>query len=94
MIVLPYDDHDRVVKLVHSLDHTVWSAKAEDIMESSGYETNTVDELFSKLKLSEVDRGLRSKTMSLTNSCSLALVISSCARQMLTRPPGCTLCLL
>jgi hypothetical protein len=22
--VLPYDDHDRPVKLLHSLDHTVW----------------------------------------------------------------------
>jgi hypothetical protein len=32
--VLPYDDHDRAVKLLHSLDHTVWSGKVEAILES------------------------------------------------------------
>ena len=45
--VLPYDDHDRAIKLLHSLDRTVWSAKVEAIMESSNYETLLVDELFS-----------------------------------------------
>jgi hypothetical protein len=54
--VLPYDDHDRAVKLLHSLDRTVWSGKVEAILESEKYETLTVDELFSKLKSSEVDR--------------------------------------
>jgi hypothetical protein len=49
--VLPYDDHDRAVKLLHSLDRTVWSGKVEAILESEKYETLTVDELFSKLKL-------------------------------------------
>jgi hypothetical protein len=48
--VLPYDDHDRAVKLLHSLDHTVWSGKVEAILESEKYETLTMDELFSKLK--------------------------------------------
>jgi hypothetical protein len=47
---LPYDDQDRVVKVMHSLDHTVWSEKVEAILESEKYETLTVDELFSKLK--------------------------------------------
>jgi hypothetical protein len=32
--VLPYDDHDRAVKLLHSLDHTMWSGKVEAILES------------------------------------------------------------
>jgi hypothetical protein len=40
--VLPYDDHDKVVKLQHSLDCTVWSEKVEAILESSKYETLTV----------------------------------------------------
>jgi hypothetical protein len=31
---LPYDDHDRAVKLLHSLDNTVWSEKVEAILES------------------------------------------------------------
>jgi hypothetical protein len=55
MVVLLYDDHDRAVKLLHSLDCTVWSGKVEAILESEKYETLTVDELFSKLKSSEVD---------------------------------------
>jgi hypothetical protein len=75
--VLPYDDHDRALKLLHSLDRSVWSAKVEAIMESNGYETLSVDELFSKLKSLEVDRGLRDKSESPTDSHSLALVSSS-----------------
>jgi hypothetical protein len=53
MVVLLYDDHDRAVKLLHSLDCTVWSGKVEAILESEKYETLTVDELFSKIKSSE-----------------------------------------
>jgi hypothetical protein len=48
--LLPYDDHDRAVKLLHSLDHTVWDGKVEAIHESMKYETLTMNELFSKLK--------------------------------------------
>jgi hypothetical protein len=61
VVVLPYDDHGRAIKLMHSLDRTVWSEKVEDILELEKYETLTVDELFSKLKSSEVDRGVRAK---------------------------------
>jgi hypothetical protein len=57
--MLSYDDHDRAIKLLHSLDRTVWTVKVEAILESEKYETLTVNELFSKLKSSEVDRGLR-----------------------------------
>jgi hypothetical protein len=32
--VLLYDDHDRVVKLLHLLDRTVWGGKFEVIVES------------------------------------------------------------
>jgi hypothetical protein len=31
VVVLPYDDHDRAVKLLHSLDRTVWTGKVEAI---------------------------------------------------------------
>jgi hypothetical protein len=59
--LLPYDDHDRAVKLLHSLDRIMWSGKVEAILESEKYETHTVDELFFKLKSSEVDRGVCAK---------------------------------
>jgi hypothetical protein len=32
--VLPYDDHNRIVKLLHSLDRTIWGGKFEAIAES------------------------------------------------------------
>jgi hypothetical protein len=59
--VVPYDDHDRVVKLLHSLDHTVWGGKFEAIVESEKYDTLIVNELFLKLKSAAVDRGMTTK---------------------------------
>jgi hypothetical protein len=35
--VLPYDDHDRAVKLLHTLDRTVWDGKVEAILELEKY---------------------------------------------------------
>jgi hypothetical protein len=75
--VLPYDDHDKAVKLLHSLDRTVWSGKVEAILESEKYETLTVDDLFSKLKSSEVDHGVHAKIENPTDPHSLALVSGS-----------------
>jgi hypothetical protein len=72
--VLPYDDHDRVVKLLHSLDCTVWGGKFEAIEESEKYDTLTVNKLFSKLKSTEVDRGMTANIEVPTNSHSLALI--------------------
>jgi hypothetical protein len=72
--VLPYDDHDRDVKLLHSLDRTIWGGKFEAIVESEKYDTLTVNELFSKLKSAEVDRGMTAKLEGPTDSHSLALV--------------------
>jgi hypothetical protein len=40
--VLPYDDHDRAVKLLHSLDRMIWGRKFEAIVESEKYDTLTV----------------------------------------------------
>jgi hypothetical protein len=37
--VLPYKDHDRAVKLLHSLDCTVWGGKFGTIVESEKYDT-------------------------------------------------------
>jgi hypothetical protein len=75
--MLPYDDHERATKLLHSLDRTVWSGKVEAILESEKYETLMVDELFSKLKLSEVDCCMRAKIKNPTDPHSLALVSGS-----------------
>jgi hypothetical protein len=72
--VLPYDDHDRAVKLLHSLDHTIWGEKFEAIVESAKYDTLTVNELFSKLNSAEVDRGMTAKLEVPTDSHSFALV--------------------
>jgi hypothetical protein len=72
--VLPYDDHDRAVKLLHLLDHTVWGGKFEAIVESEKYDTLTINELFSKLKSAEVDRSMTAKIEGLTDSHSLALI--------------------
>jgi hypothetical protein len=56
------------------LDHTVWGGKFEAILESEKYDTLTVNELFSKLKLAEVDQGMIAKIEGLTDSHSLTLI--------------------
>lgn len=58
---LPYDDHERALKLLHALDRRVWEVKVSAIIESPNYETLTVDELFSKLKSTEIDHQTRAK---------------------------------
>jgi hypothetical protein len=72
--VLLYDDHDRAVKLLHSLDRMVWGGKFEVIVQSVKYDTLTVNELFSKLKSVEVDRCMTAKIEGLTDSHSLAII--------------------
>jgi hypothetical protein len=72
--VLPYDDHDRAVKLLHPLDRMVWGSKFEAIVESENYDTLTVNELFSKLKSAEVDRSMTAKIEGPTDSHSLSLI--------------------
>jgi hypothetical protein len=92
--VHPYDDHDRSVKLLHSLDRTVWEGKVEAILESEKYTTLTVNELFSKLKSAEVNRGL---TPVLRAQLTLIVLLSSVAKWLSLTPthlPGGTLCLL
>jgi hypothetical protein len=72
--VLPYVDPDRAVKLLHALHRTVWDGKVEAILESEKYTTLTVNDQFSKLKSTKVDRGLTACLESPTDSHSLALV--------------------
>jgi hypothetical protein len=72
--VLPYNDHDRAVKVLYSLDHTVWGGKFEAVVESENYVTLTVNQLFLKLKSAEVDRGMTAKIEAPTDSHSLALI--------------------
>jgi hypothetical protein len=72
--VLPYDDHGRAVKLLHSLDRTIWGGNFEAIVELEKYDTLTVNELFSKFKSVEVDKGMTAKLEGSTDSHSLALV--------------------
>jgi hypothetical protein len=72
--VLRYDDNDRAVKLLHSLDLMIWDGKFEAIVESEKYDTLTVNELFSKLMSAEVDRGMIAKLEGPTDSHSFALV--------------------
>jgi hypothetical protein len=75
--VLLYDDHDRAVKLLHSLDRTVRGGKFEAIVESEKYDTLTMNKLFSKLKSAEVDRGMKAKIEGPTDSHSLSLISGS-----------------
>jgi hypothetical protein len=70
--VLPYDDHYRAIKLLHSLDRTIWGGKFKAIVESEKYDTMMMNELFSKLKSAEVDRGMIAKLEGPTDSHSLA----------------------
>jgi hypothetical protein len=58
---LPYDDHERTPKLLYALDREIWDVKVTAIIESSEYETLTVDELFSKLKSTEIDYQTQAK---------------------------------
>ena len=58
---LPYDDHERALKLLHALDWRIWEVKVPTIIESPNYETLTVDELFNKLKSTKNDHQTRAK---------------------------------
>ena len=61
---LPYDDHERALKLLYALDRKVRDVKVSAIIDSTNYDTPIVDELFSKLKSTEIDyqTRLRSRT--------------------------------
>ena len=52
---LPYDDHERALKLLHALDQRVLEVKVSMIIESPNFKTLTMDELFNKLKFTNID---------------------------------------
>ena len=52
---LDYTEHKKALKLLYAHDCSVWDLKENTIIESAGYGTMTVNELFSKLKATEVD---------------------------------------
>ena len=82
-----YSDHDRAMKLLHGLDLKVWEVKVSAIVESTGYDTLTVQELFSKLKATEVDKLSRARLEN-PNQKSVAFLASpadsSCANTNLS----------
>jgi hypothetical protein len=74
MATFLYGDHDRAVKLLHSLDRPMWDGKVEAVLESEKYDTLMVNELFSKLKSDEVDHCVIARLESLTDSHSFAII--------------------
>jgi hypothetical protein len=90
--VLPYDDHDKAVKLLHSVDCTIYGGKLEAIVEFEKYDTLTVNELSSKLKSAEVDQGMIARVEGPTDSHSLTLIGGSKETLMLIYPPRCSHC--
>ena len=58
---LDYTEHEKALKLLYTLDRSVWDLMVNTIIESAGYETLTVNEVFSKLKATEVDNQTRAK---------------------------------
>ena len=51
---LPFDDHERALKLLHALDRRVCEVNVSAIIESPNYETLTTNELFSKLNSTKI----------------------------------------
>src|SRR5438132_12946407 len=61
IIQMPYEDHDLALKLIHALDRSVWGVKVDAIIESTNYETLTLEDLYSKLRSTEIDIKSRAK---------------------------------
>ena len=72
-----YTDHEQALKQLYALDQKVWEVKVSTIIESANYDTLTVDELFSKLKATEVDKLSRARLESPSSGRPMALVGSS-----------------
>ena len=71
---LDYTEHEKALKLHYALDCSVWDLKVNTVIESAGYETLIVNELFSKLKATEMDNQTRDKLNGAPPSKSIALV--------------------
>jgi hypothetical protein len=73
---LPYDDHEEALKLLYTLDQKVWDVKVSAIIESANYDTLTVNELFSKLKSTEIDYQTQAKIKN-PSAPTMALVLGN-----------------
>ena len=82
---LPYDDHERAIKLLHALDRKVREVKVAAITESPNYKTLTVEELFNKLKSTEIDYNTRAKIKN-TSAPTMALVSGNGSSSSFTNP--------
>jgi hypothetical protein len=78
---LPYDDHERALKLLYAQDQKVWDVKVTTIIESSGYETLTMDELFSKLKSTKIDYQTQAKLKN-PSAPTMVLVLGKCSSSL------------
>jgi hypothetical protein len=78
---LSYDDHERALKLLYTLDQKVWNVKVFAIIESANYDTLTVDELFSKLKSTEIDYQTQARIKN-PFAPTMALVSGNCSSSL------------
>jgi hypothetical protein len=77
--------------LIHALDQMVWEVKVSTIIELYNYETLTMDELFSKLKSTEIDNKTQAK---IENPSAPTMTLVSRGVLPLTPHLLCLLCLL
>src|SRR5579859_4846553 len=82
---MPYGDHELALKLLHALDRAVWGIKVDAITESPNYETLTLEDLYSKLRSTEIDIKSRAKLESPPAS-SHATALVSGSRASSTNP--------
>ena len=71
--------------MLHALDRKVWEVKVDAITESPNYETLTVEELFSKLKSTEIDINTRPKIEN-PSAPTMALVSGNGSSSSFTNP--------
>jgi hypothetical protein len=56
-----------MIKLLHTLDQSVWEMKVLSIIESRNHETLAMDELFNKLKSTTIDHQTQAKIENLVH---------------------------
>jgi hypothetical protein len=81
-----------MIELSSSFGSYDLGGKFEAIVESEKYDTLTVNELFSKLKSAEVDRGMTAKLEGPTTLIVLPSSVVRKERLTLSHPPRCSLC--
>ena len=82
------DDHERAIKLLYALDQKIWEVKVNAIQESTTLDTLTVDELFSKLKSSELDNQIQAKLRN-PSAPSMALVFGKASSSSIANTSPC-----